>query len=171
MRRTAERLIRAPVPASCFHSTMPAQPSRITSRRCSTAADPSRVPAGPVAAQPRRRFGAPGEDKYMIEQLPARARRRQHQEQRRSDRQGDVLSTIRTSPIASRRATARSARTALDTAARAAERASRCRRCCCSACRSSGWMRWCADVNRAAAQADRHRASRRSTAARRSAGR
>ena len=54
-------------------------------------ADPSRVPGGADAAQPRRRVRRAGRRQVHDQPLPARARRREHQDQRRSDRQGDVL--------------------------------------------------------------------------------
>ena len=79
--------------------------------------------------------GAQGEGKYMIEPVSARARRREHQEQRRSDRQGDASTRIRTSPTASRRAKPPSARRS-STPPCGSRAGSRCKRWCCSACRN-----------------------------------
>ncbi len=95
----------------------------------------------PVDPQSRRLRRA-GRRPVHDQQVPARARRREHQDQRRSDQPRRPSIRIRTSRIASRLRENTERATALDTSTRAAEPVRGADRSCCSACRSSGSTRW-----------------------------
>ena len=90
----AELGVRAAVPAAVSRPTPPAGRRRSASRRCSSCRqDPTRVPRQLSLRTLNARRVRPGRRRQVHDQpLPARARRREHQEQRRSDHQGAVLS-------------------------------------------------------------------------------
>ena len=132
------------------------------------AADPSRVPEG-LSLRSLGGFGAPGEDRYMMNKYL----RERGDANIKTNADLAAKATFYADPNFPDRKQARlnAERGQSWTPRPACRRATRCKSCCCSACRSSGWMRSSRRRPPCRHASSPRRASRPSTGDRRLAGR